>query len=94
MHTDNSQVSFGVIEVCQPDGGAIIFSKSLQNSNHTTLLIQKPFVPPKFYKQSLFQMLKLKTVIFFTFKIAPIRDNLKVKGITTIEIFKNHSFNI
>ena len=40
IHTDNAQVSFVHIEVCQPGGAAINFSKIAQNLNQTTLLIK------------------------------------------------------
>ena len=39
IHTDNAQMSFVPIEVCQPGGAAINFSKIAQNQNQTTLLL-------------------------------------------------------
>ena len=39
IHTDNAQVIFVLIEVCQPGGAAINFSKIARNQNQTTLLL-------------------------------------------------------
>ena len=39
IHTDNAQVSFVLIALCQPGGAAINFSKSPRNQNWTTLLL-------------------------------------------------------
>ena len=39
MHTDNAQMSFVLIALCQPGGTAINFSKSARNQNRTTLLL-------------------------------------------------------
>ena len=39
IHTDNAQVSFVLVEVCQPGGAAIHLSKITQNQNQTMLLL-------------------------------------------------------
>ena len=39
IHSDNAQISFVLIALCQPGGAAINFSKSLRNQNQTTLLL-------------------------------------------------------
>ena len=39
IHTDNAQMSFVLIALCQPGGAAINFSKSTRNQNRTTLLL-------------------------------------------------------
>ena len=39
IHTDNAQMSFEPIALCQPGGAAINFSKSTQNQNQRTLLL-------------------------------------------------------
>ena len=44
--TDNAQVIFVLIEVCQPGGAAINFSKIAWNQNQTTLLLLKTFCYP------------------------------------------------
>ena len=45
INADNAQVIFVRIEVCQPEGAAINFSKIARNENQTTLF-KKPFVTP------------------------------------------------
>ena len=59
MHTDNAQMSFVLIALCQPGGAAINFSKSARNQNRITLLLQKTFRYPqllqaKFVSNALF----------------------------------------
>ena len=39
IHNDNAQVNFVSIEVCQPGGTVINFSKTARNQNQTTLLL-------------------------------------------------------
>ena len=39
IQTNNAQVSFVLIEVCQPGGAAINFSKGTGNQNQTALLL-------------------------------------------------------
>ena len=39
IHTDNAQMSFVLVALCQPGGAAINFSKSARNQNRTTLLL-------------------------------------------------------
>ena len=39
IHTDNTQVSFVLIALCQPGGTVFNFSKSPRNQNQTTLLL-------------------------------------------------------
>ena len=41
IHTDNAQMSFVLVALCQPGGAAINFSQSPQNQNQTTLLLFK-----------------------------------------------------
>ena len=45
-HTDNAQVIFVLIEVCQTGGAVINFSKIAKNQNQTTLLLKKNFCYP------------------------------------------------
>ena len=44
--TDNAQVSFVLLEVCQPVGATINFSKIARNQNQTILFLQKPLSLP------------------------------------------------
>ena len=39
LQTNNAQVSFVLIEVCQPGGAAINFSKDTRNQNQTARLL-------------------------------------------------------
>ena len=39
IHTDNNNMKFVLIALCQPGGAAINFSKSARNQNRTTLLL-------------------------------------------------------
>ena len=45
-HTDNVQSIFVLIEVCQPGGAAINFSKIALDKNQTTLLLLKDLLLP------------------------------------------------
>ena len=76
IHTDNAQVIFVLIEVCQPGGAVINFFKITRNQNQTAHIIKKPFVILNFCKQNLSRMNCIKT--YFTFKIALVWDNWRV----------------
>ena len=88
IHTDNAQVIFVLIEVCQPGGAAINFSKiALKSKSDNTFTSKEPFVTPNFCKRNLSEMHHFKTVNIFSFKIAPVWDCDQVRGCLKPEQF-------
>ena len=92
IHTDNAHGKFYVYRslptrwLCND-----FLQKSPKTKSNNTFT--KPFITPNFCKWNLWKTRHSKTVNFFTFKVALIWDNMRVKVITTFESRKNHSFN-
>ena len=84
IHTVYAQVSFILIEVCQPGDAAIIFPK-IKIGQHFYLK-KTHFYHPKLLQAEVVS--DLKTASFFTFKVALIRDNLRLRVINTFECKK------
>ena len=84
IHTDNAHGKFYVYRslptrwLCND-----FLQKSPKTKSNNTFT--KPFITPNFCKWNLWKTRHSKTVNFFTFKVALIWDNMRVKVITTFE---------
>ena len=87
INTDNANVSFVLVALCQPVCAAINFSKILQIQ--TLILLQKFFVTRNFCKKNLSQMHCIRTLVLFSKVLA----TLTLKWSQNIEGRGNEKFS-